>query len=128
MSTEETIEDAAADMAEPFKDLAPIGDTKVAPAHGIAALALTMAMKYHDMGMVKDGALYQQYKLEGRNIITIGLEDVFETAMKIEAHLLGSSDRIAKMIVDAIEFKIDEDETPQDEGDARPMPSPNQTK
>ena len=57
-------------------------------------------MKYHDMGMVKDGALYQQYKLEGRNIRTIGLEDVFETAMKIELHLLGASDRIAKISAD----------------------------
>lgn len=79
-----------------------IKDTPIAPATGIAAIALNMAMKYHDMGMVKDGALYQQYKLEGRNITTIGLADVFETAIKIEQHLILGSDRIAKIVIDAI--------------------------
>lgn len=101
----------ASELIDPFKEaVAAAPDTKVAPAHGIAAIALSMAMKYHDMGMVKDGALYQQYKLEGRNLRTLGLADVFETAIKIEAHLLGSSDRIAKLIVDALEVSVAEDE------------------
>ena len=99
--TEIDINKEAGDIAEPFRDIVEhAGSAPVAPAHGIAAIALSMAMKYHDMGMVKDGALYQQYKLEGRNITTIGLADVFETAIQIEAHLLGSSDRISKLIID----------------------------
>jgi hypothetical protein len=85
-----------------MKGLEPIGDTPIAPAHGIAAVALNMAIRYHDMGMIKDGAMYQQYKLEGRNITTIALADVFDTAMKMEAFLLGSSERIATLVVDAI--------------------------
>jgi hypothetical protein len=98
----------------PFKDLEPIKETPVAPATGIAALALNMAMKWHDMGTVKDGALYQQYKLEGRNIETLHLEHVFETAIKMEAFLLGASERIAKLVVDALTIKVDED-TPDQE-------------
>jgi hypothetical protein len=96
-------------MAEDMKALEPLKDTPIAPAHGIAALALNMALKYHDIGMVKDGALYQQYKLEGRNFETLHLDMVFETAIKMEAYLLGSSDRIAKIVVDAIEFGVAED-------------------
>jgi len=84
-------------------------DAPVAPAHGIAAIALTMALKYHDINTVHDGTLYQQYKLEGRNLQTLHLDAVFETAIRIEEHLLASSNRIAKIVVDAIEFAIDED-------------------
>jgi hypothetical protein len=90
-----------------------IGDTPVAPAHGIAAIALDMAMKYHDIATVKDGALYQQYKLEGKNFRELHLDVVLETAMKIEAWLLGSSERIAKLVVDAISVAVeDEPEVP----------------
>ena len=94
----------------PETGLEPIGDVKVAPAHGIAAIALNMAIKYHDVTVVKDGALYQQYKMEGRNLRELHLDVVFETAMKIETHLIGSSDRIASMIIDALEVVVDEDE------------------
>lgn len=93
-----------------FKRMAKhLGDVPVAPAHGIAALALDMAIKYHDMGMVKDGALYQQYKLEGRNIETLQLDMVFETAIKMEMYLLGASERIAKVVVDALEIHVEDD-------------------
>jgi len=81
----------------------------IAPAHGIAALALTMAMKYHDINTVQDGLLYQQYKLEGRNMRDLNLDTVFETAIRIEMHLLGSSERIAKLVVDAIAVGMEED-------------------
>lgn len=121
MSTEQAIEGAMSDVADGFKEIVSASpDTPVAPAHGIAAIALSMALKYHDMGMIKDGALYQQYKLEGRNIETLHLEHVFETAIRMEAHLLGSSDRIAKLIVDAISVEVEDDEK---QGDAPPVPS-----
>jgi uncharacterized protein len=86
-----------------------MGQTPVAPAHGIAAIALDMAMRYHQMNMVSDGVLYQQYKMEGRNLTSLNLEMVFETAMKIELHLLGSSDRIAGIIVDAFAEHTEDD-------------------
>ena len=88
----------------------PIKNTPIAPAHGIAALALNFAIKYHDIGTVQDGALYQQYKLEGRNMIPLDLQMVFETAMKIEAHLLGASERIASLLIDAIQVGTEEEE------------------
>src|SRR5215467_4178159 len=81
-------------------ELAP--GTPVSPASGIAAIALSLAMKYHDITTVQDGALYQQYKLEGRNLTPLHLDMVFETAIRIELHLLGASERIAKVVVDAI--------------------------
>jgi hypothetical protein len=86
-----------------LKDIEPIKDAPIAPAHGIAAVALTLALKYHDINTVQDGALYQQYKLEGRNMTAFHLDHVFETAIRMEAFLLGSSERIAKLIVDVID-------------------------
>jgi hypothetical protein len=97
------------DEEKPFQELEPISGTAVAPPQGIAALALTMALKYHDINTVHDGQLYQQYKLEGRNMRELQLDIVFETAIKIEAHLLGANERIAKMIVEAIEFSVEDD-------------------
>lgn len=38
-----------------------IKDAPVAPGVAIASIALNMAMKYHDISTVKDGAMYQQY-------------------------------------------------------------------
>ncbi len=91
-----------------------LGNAPVAPAHGIAALALSMALKYHDIATIQDGTMYQQYKMEGRNIEALHLDMVFETAMRMEAYLLGASERIAKMVVDAITFKVGDDENIDD--------------
>jgi len=99
-------------ISEPFRDLQPIGSAPVAPAHGIAAIALSMAMKYCDISTVQDGALYQQYKLEGKNMTPLHLDHVFETAMKMEAYLLGANERISKLIVDTLEIAIKEDDPP----------------
>lgn len=86
-----------------LQELATVApDVPLGTSHGIAAIALQMAMKYHDMTIVKDGAMYQQLKLEGKNIGVIGLADVFETAKQIERHLLGSEQRIAQMVIDAL--------------------------
>jgi len=99
------------DVAAPFQEIAEhAGNAPIAPAHGIAAIALSMAMKYHDIATVKDGAMYQQYKLEGRNMREINIDTVFETAIQIELHLLGSSDRIAKVIVESLEIQVSENE------------------
>lgn len=95
----------------PVDDVADhLPDVRVAPAHGIAAMALSMAIKYHDITIVKDGAMYQQYKLEGRNMRGLELNMVFETAMQMEAWLLGASERISKLVIDAVVDAIGEDE------------------
>lgn len=86
-----------------LRDIEPIKDAPIAPAHGIAAVALTLALKYHDINTVQDGALYQQYKLEGKNMNPFHLDHVFETAERMELWLLASSERIAKVIVDAVD-------------------------
>lgn len=95
---------------EDFKELSEIApNTQVAPAVGIAAIALNMAVKYHCDTVVKDGALYQQYKLEGKNMTELHLDTVFETAIRMEKFLLGADQRIAKIVVDALEFKLDDE-------------------
>lgn len=103
---------------KPFQEIMPIGDTKVAPAVGIAAIALNMALKYHDINTVQDGALYQQYKLEGRNFRDLNLDSVFETAIRMEMHLLASSDRIAKIVVEALEAPVIDE--PEENGPSQP--------
>ena len=102
------------DMTQPLRDVADsMPHAPVGPAHGIAAIALSMAMKYHDINTVQDGVLYQQYKLEGHNLTPLHIDMVFETAIKIEQHLLGASDRIAGMLVEVIRDVINEDPTDQ---------------
>ncbi len=89
--------------AAPFQELAQhMGSMPVAPAHGIAAIALSLAMKYHDIGTVQDGTMYQQLKLEGKNLQPLTLDAVLETAAQMEAWLLASNERIAALVVDAI--------------------------
>lgn len=100
--------------------LESIKNTPVAPAHAVAAIALNMAMKYADINTVQDGALYQQYKLEGRNIVPLHLDMVFETAMKIEAHLLGASQRIAALIMDAIVVEVEDREESAPPSEVKP--------
>lgn len=90
-------------------DLEPIKDAPISTAQGIAAVALNFALKYHDINTVQDGALYQQYKLEGRNMRELHLDMVFETAIKMEMHLIGASERIARVVVDAIQAAVDDD-------------------
>ena len=99
--------------------LEPIKHTPVAPATGIAALALNFALKYHDINTVQDGALYQQYKLEGKNMHALHLDHVFETAIRMEQHLMAGSERIANMVVDAIADGLSEEQaTTEGEGNA----------
>lgn len=106
---------AAADDLNELAKLMP--NQPVAPAHGIAAIALSMALKYHDISIIKDGVLYQQYKLENRNIESIHLDHVLATAERLEVWLLGASDRIAKLIVDAVEFHVENDPKPDEKKD-----------
>lgn len=91
------------------KELGPAADAKIGPCMGVASIALNMAMKYHDINTVQDGALYQQYKLEGRNMRNLHLDDVFETAIKIEKHLVGSNKRVMDALIASLEEMDDPD-------------------
>lgn len=102
-----------------IKGLEPIAGAPVAAAHAIGAIALNMALKYHDIATVQDGTLYQQYKLEGKNFRELHLDHVFETAILMEMHLMGSSQRIAKMVVDAIAFNVEDEKYAGEDGVGR---------
>jgi ribulose 1,5-bisphosphate carboxylase large subunit-like protein len=101
-----------------FKDLEPVKDIAVAPAHGIAAMALNFALRYHDINTVQDGVLYQQYKMEGKNMVGLHLDHVFETAIRMERHILSSSDRVAVMIMDAVFEPVGDDSISDGSGEA----------
>lgn len=83
-------------------------DVPIPPMIGVGAIALQMAMQYHDATVIKDGVLYQQMKMEGKNIGCLGLDDVFDTAKRIEEHLMGSNERILKLttevLIDAVKY------------------------
>ena len=96
-------------------------DTPIPPAIGIGALALNFALKYYDIGTVQDGTLYQQLKLEGRNLPQLHLDMVFETARRMEQHLLATSDRIAAIVIDALEYGAAHDD-PEPEPEAPTSP------
>lgn len=91
--------DTEDDMLSPLK---PMGGAPLPTGPSVAAVALTLAMKFHDINTVQDGTLYQQYKLEGQNMTPLHIDMVFETAIKIERHLLAGSDRIAQLVFDAV--------------------------
>lgn len=78
-----------------------VKEAQIGPMIGVAAIALNMAMKYYDINTVQDGTLYQQYKLEGRNMPNLELYMVFEAAMQIEAHLIAANKRVARLMVAA---------------------------
>jgi hypothetical protein len=94
--------------------LEEISEAPIAPGTAVAAIALKMAMTFTGMSLVTDGILYQQYKLEGRNIASIDISWVFEVAIQIERHLLGGSDRIAEMLLEGISHNLIAD---SDDGD-----------
>lgn len=95
--------------AEPFVGLEPVGDVKMSPAHGLAAVALNMALKYHDISVIKDGNMYQTMKLEGRNIKSIGIRDILDTAELFEAHLMSAPNRLSQIVIDALVEAADEE-------------------
>ena len=92
-----------------FRGLESIKDQPMGMGHMIATIALNMALKYHDISTVQDGALYQQFKLEGKNMIPLDLHMVFETAKQMEVHLATAPDRLASVVIDALQTALDED-------------------
>lgn len=99
------------------KELGPAANAEIGPMIGVASIALNMAMKYHDINTVHDGALYQQYKLEGKNLPPLHLDMVFETAIQIERHLVGGNKRVTALLLNELDKIVSEDgnETPNRE-------------
>lgn len=105
--------DALAGMPDEMKDAV------VGPMIGISAIALNMALKYADINTVQDGVLYQQYKMEGKNMQGLHLAYVFDIAMQIEEHLVKANKRVAQLLVaSALAEDIEEvpagDDAPED--------------
>jgi hypothetical protein len=118
----------ALDPKELVEELGPAAEQPVGPCIGIATIALNMSMKYHDINTVQDGQLYQQYKLEGRNMHGLHIDMVFETAKQIEQHLVAANKRVSALLVASFAAMSDEDfeaiasETAQPENTDEPSP------
>ncbi len=89
-------------------DLEAIKDAPVSPATAIAAVALNFAMKWYDMTTIKDGAMYQQKKLEGANFQYYDFPDVLERAKEIELWILGSPSRLSQAVLEVIADELAE--------------------
>lgn len=83
---------------EELLDIGPLNEERMSPAVAVASVAMNFALKYHDINTVQEGALYQQYKLEGRNMRDLHLDMVFETAKRIELHLITSANRLSEEV------------------------------
>ena len=105
------------DPEENLLDIPELKDVAISPATGIASLALNFALKYHDINTVQEGALYQQYKLEGRNMRDLQLDMVLETATRLELHILAAPNRITDAVYEAIAHGIIEGEGEAEAGD-----------
>lgn len=89
-------------QAEFLDGMEPVKDFKLSPAVAVATVALNFALKYHNINTVQDGTLYQQYKLEGKELIPLNLQAVFDTAIMMELHLMASTNRLSDMIMDVV--------------------------
>jgi len=74
---------------------------------GVGAVALQMALQYWNINTVQDGVLYQQYKMEGKNLGGLHLDQVFETAIRMEQHLMQTNERVADMVIQTLEIGMD---------------------
>lgn len=112
-----TINGVEVDNDSELLDIPEIADTPMSPQVGMAALALNFALKYHDINTVQEGALYQQYKLEGKNLRPLMLDEVLYTAGRIEQHLLQTPSRLAlaiiEMAVEDMDAALDEEDDAQ---------------
>lgn len=107
------------DSVNPLGDMAEVlpPDTKLSmsPATAIAALGLSMSLKFHDINTVQDGTLYQQFKLEGKNLRGLHINDVLDLAKVLEQHILSApsrmTDRIMESLMDSFADAADDDST-----------------
>jgi hypothetical protein len=107
----ETMTKISMDPRDIAKELGPAADAQIGAFMAVASIALNMATKYHDINTVQDGTLYQQYKIEGRNIQELHLDMVFETAIRIEEHLVKAHERISGLLLSVLVNMDDESGT-----------------
>lgn len=82
----------------PLLEIEPIKDVPLAPSVAVSALAMNFALKYADTIIIKDGAMYQQKKLEGANIQALSMADVMHYALQFETWLLTGEERQMKLL------------------------------
>lgn len=82
-------------------------DAPIPSMVGVGAVALQMALQYWNINTVQDGVLYQQYKMEGKNLGGLHLDQVFETAIRMEQHLMRTNERVADMVIQTLEIGMD---------------------
>lgn len=108
-------------------NLPELKEVALSTPHAISSLAMNFAMKFHDINTVQEGALYQQMKLEGKNLSPLFLEYVFETAARIELWLMRSPNRLSEALLnefaDAVEAVLEEDALAPEPGEEDEAPA-----
>jgi hypothetical protein len=107
-------------LMQELGEIAP--DLPMSAAHGISAMAMTLALKYWDINTIQEGALYQQYKLEGKNPAGLHMDMVIHTAIQIEAHIIAAPTRLTAMferdLVGAVQEVLKTAFSDEDSGEA----------
>lgn len=80
---------------------AAVGDAKLDLTHeeALRATALVMAIRYHSDAVIKDGAMYQQKKLDGSNIEPTSTTLVLQWAIDFERYLRGDYAEMVDQLV-----------------------------
>jgi len=110
----------AADMVNDLP--AALNSAPIGTYPGIAAMALHFSLKFHDINTIQDGALYQQYKLEGRNMCDLHLDMVLRTAAVLEKWMVTANERIGLAVLDDISRALDEERADREAGEDKPEP------
>lgn len=69
------------------------------PAQSVRTLALTMAVKYHGDTIIKDGGMYQQLRMEQKDIQPTHVNVVLKTAIEFERYLRGDYAEMVDQLV-----------------------------
>lgn len=105
-----SLEFSPEEQAADFKEVGEHINAPMLPQHGVAALAMNMSLKYWDINTITDGALYQQLKLEGRNIgFGVHLDSVIDVAKRIELHILNAPNRLSQEVYAQLTAEFFED-------------------
>lgn len=73
----------------------------------IRFFALNMAIKYHDSTVISDGVLYQQYRMEGKEMQPLTQDHVIATALRYEIFIRCGENTERMAIIEAVSDQLD---------------------
>jgi hypothetical protein len=74
----------------------------------LRSMALMLAIRHHGDTVIKDAGIYQQYKMEGRNMQPLNDELVIATAVRYEAFIRCGENAERMAFIEQVADKLDE--------------------